>query len=335
MSSLVRRAETKKQAGSARHENEPKNPARRKFLIGLGAIGVLVLLRYGAPKIIDFISPDNSEEPSGEINEVKYYLRQWEDEVGSDKSKLEKKLPQIARLAAAYFSVQMMEMFPERKADYDKENFKDKVIFMDKNSFEEKKRTGSCGVEDPSDTDIWAFVDTAEDNQKIYFNKDFNFGLRPVPKCFEVILHELTHLSAHKRVYVQPIVSTRVPASISYEQGLTAYVKKDELSTPTEKCFTLYRSQAEETVVDHNARKLFSLLGLTFHGGKYEDWVNNYNEQVINRLYGGNYKELLGYQQLTQPTEFFRSIGRKLIGGTLNAKVEEEVGSDYMIRLLS
>lgn len=329
------RAEKGRQARRTNHNNEPTDPSRRKFLIaaGLGVAG-LALSAYGVPKIIDLLSPDKPEEFSGDIDEVRFYLGQWENEVGTDRGKLEKKLPQIVQLSTAYFSAQMTEMFPERKADYDKKIFKDKVVIMDKNSFVEKHKSSACGATDPSDGDIWGFVDTAENNEKIYINKDFNFGTRPVPGYFKVMLHELTHIASRKKVYSQPISSYNVPVKVSYEQGLAAFAREERLDTPSSKCFTRYRYQADEAVVDHNARELFSSLGLTFQGSPYDNLVKNYKEQVIDKLYEGNYKELLGYQQLTQPTEFFRSIGRKLIGGPLDAKVEEEIGSNYMISLL-
>jgi len=88
-----------------------------------------------------------------------------------------------------------------------------------------------------------------------------------------------------------------------------ALVRDNNLSAVNNReCVIRYRSQIEEAVVEHAALKLLGRLNFSFQKiSDYEQFVKDYDQKVLVALYGGDYRELLDYQQQTRQHASFTS----------------------------
>lgn len=320
-----------------RHELHPSrskrkspdfDPTRRELLkaLGLGALGLIASGIANRPEIKLLI---NLPEFSGEADETRSYLLKWDNEIQKDSNKLKEHLPQIASLAISYFSRQMIEMFPQRQADYDKKRFENAFIFLNTEDFLNKQKISRCN--EPPDMRILGFADVADD-KVVYVNRNLIFDSNPVSQYFLTMLHELQHLAPPKKSYSPEINFAGIPEPISYERGLIAFARDNSLSIINgRECVVRYRHQIEEAVAEHSALELLSRVGFNIRwSSAYDQFVKDYEQKVIIPLYGGDHKELLDYQQQTKPNDFFRSIGRKVMGGPAEEIVEIAKGDSFI-----
>lgn len=114
------------QAQYSRSFNEAKRK-RNKFLVsrrrvvtgiaGVAAVGTTAVV-FG-PKVVESLLPyEEPPEFDGSVEQTKLLLERWNWEVGSNKDRLVDYAPKITKLASAYFSTQMQEIYPDKKTKY-------------------------------------------------------------------------------------------------------------------------------------------------------------------------------------------------------------------------
>lgn len=311
----MRKPEVIEQASHLLSTNPRLN--RRTFLavLGLGAVALACQSRSQEtqPKPT---STKQKEGFSGERNETRRLLDQWAFEANNSPDKVIEYLPKIANLAIAYFSQEMSRMFPDRKEQYDPLAYKGKVNFLDKDSF--FKAAGECNIQ------IYLGFVNFEGDTLININKERPGVNTRVEVFFPEILHGLFRFAPPRKEYPQGKQIIGIPEPIHYEKGIVAYAKR-----PVKNCGALYRREVDEAVARHATIELMSRLGYAAVGSSYDTSVI-YQDNILTPLYGGDFRELLGYHQQTQPDKFFQSVGGRRFGESLPPEVKEQFGDQYL-----
>lgn len=296
--------------------------------VGLSALVTLGLVNYQS--YFGIRKEKKEEEFSGEIEQTRAYLKKWEEEtrLAAERAKgfnefPEEYFPKIADLATAFFSRQM---------GYDRKRFEDSIFFLNENEFSTIAYDKSCDdIPSPA-----VGASTPINEEKIYIRKKrISEAKSPLLTTFSYILHELHHVSAPLEKYNPPIQVTGLDKPVSYKRGLLAAIlRDDEKNTSEKECLDLYtyRINLDEAVVQDSTDRLLLLLGIAM-SHDYKEWVSLYRDNVLNRFYNGDNKELLSYQQKTQSSFFFQSVGEKL--GVKEPHEQIDAGDNFLKNLFN
>ncbi len=310
----------------SKRERKRQAKITRRRLFGLSLVAVIGLPLAAAiyANRAAFLGQRKEEEFTGEADQTKAYLKKWEDEVKGLPELPEEYFPKIADLATAFFSRQM---------GYDKERFKNNIVFQNEDEFSTIAYDKSCNdIPSPA-----VGASTPIDKEKIAYirKKRINKANSPLLTAFSYVLHELHHVSAPLEKYDPPIQIIGLDKPVSYKRGLLAAVLRDgEKNTPEKECIDLYtyRINLEEAVVQDSTDRLLLLLEIAM-SHDYKEWVSLYRDSVLNRFYNGDNKELLSYQQKTQSSSFFQSVGEKL--GIKEPHEQIDAGDNYLKSLFN
>lgn len=305
-------------------EGEPKfsrRVSRREFnQVALATLGLALLNACGGietPAKVKKVPTKESLVFSGNRDETKMLLNQWARETSNRPDKVGEYLPNTAKLAIAYFSSEMSSILPNRKQQYDEFKNRAKVELLDEESFFSKLSQCNASVDRTGLTAV-----DIHDEKTIILNREPPLQARRIDSYFIVILYSSFLLSPPRKEYPNGKHIKDIPEPVRYERGLVAFSEQ-----PKSNCGNLYRLQIEGAVAIHSTRELLRRIGLNLIPGSiYNEIAEKYQNQIIIPLYGGNFAELLEYQQETNSDEFFRSIGKKLNGNSLSSQEQLDLG---------
>lgn len=305
---------------------------RRRLIFGGSAAAAVAstVLAVGGPRAVELIFRQENvsipEEFSGELEETRSVLALFDKEIGKDPRKLEKHLPQVVKLATAYFSKQMGEIFPERRNDYDKERFKDRFNFVSESELILRRKEWVC---DTSGREILA---TADPLSGRIFMSPAGAGKAarlntPTKLAFQIAIHELLHASAKFKEGVEG-TPTEKGERIDFKKGLMWHRINLE-RREDQKCYQNKWSDLEETVVEHTALEFSNKVAPIVSDSSYSGWASNYNASIISQKFGGRFEELLNFQQTTNLDAFLATIGEKFMQG--EAPYEQKIQNGIFV----
>lgn len=302
---------------------------RRVFLVTGGSVGAAVGVGAAfGPRVWDIFSKKDEPEPfSGEVEETRQYLAKWEAEVARNPNAVETYFPKIRDLAIAYFT-NRMNSYIERDMNPRMRDIKNKILFLPEGEYVKKIDRFCVEREFVPGANTPAFHSVAEST--IFLNKDYYLKNKSVTLVFVDMTHELHHAAPLRKTYTPPIRVLGMPEEVIAEEGLTAIVtyEKGDCSTVAGR-----RIEIEEIVVHDSTMRMVGELGLQIPAGPYDRNVSRYRTMVLAPLFGGDFRELLGYHQATEPDKFFQSIGQRIQPGT---SLEEQLfaGTEHILRFI-
>ncbi len=267
------------------------------------------------------VQTEPEKEYSGEIEETKGLLSKWNTEIGQDGKKLEKQAPHIVKLATKYFGKQMSSMFPEKASDYSYDRLKNRVSLVSGQELDNKLVDISCGMATKVPPDAEAVTDPS--NAQINISPSKIARLNPKYRVtqyasgiFLTTLHELMHSSVTRTRHTPPVLLFGHNMPVDIEVGLDGFAINRGLSARYKKeCLMSSQSlpPIEELVVEDAAMELASLVGAENQNSRLIYENSKYREK-IRSLFGGDYKELLRYQQFSNIEGYLVAVGSKLGG---------------------
>lgn len=269
------------------------------------------------------VGPEQSEF-TGEVEETKALIKQWNAEVGADQQKLEQYMPRITQLAAAYFSNQMAEMFPQKSAQYNKQALSAVFTILDEQSF--AKKAVNCSGK-PFDSLVPAFND---EDGKIYLNlqrlwKGMMYKQNAAETAMLMSVHELMHNAAPRVKHNPPVMIEGSAKSITSQKGLILYAEeKDGIQCSAS---VSYWTDQEEIVVEDGITDLMQRIDVVNRESRYMPLVNNYRNRVLI-IPGINRQMLLERQQSSDVIGFIRSIGKAVMGESSTRVKQINVGGN-------
>lgn len=318
---------------------------QRRTLLKIGIPTVVLVAGGGAVaatgvgrnilQLLGSSEPEREQEFSGEAEDTRKKIQALQQEVSEGKKTFKEQIPHITDLSVAYFVSEMQKMFPERKDQYNRVTIKNKIRFFDNKGYiDDKKGCGqnNSGVDPMSSPPHKEYMRV---NQDYYLERK---GLEIVQIMVHDFLHEFHHLVSPLK---ERAIGTRVlgvSEPITHEKGLTAFVLK-----PGDQCGgTFSRGSIEEPVVEDSALRLSEKIGfipIRIEDKAYADSVAIYRARFINPSsdqggFGGDHRELLGYQQSTDPDLFFSAIGRRNYPAVVDKQELIRLGTALVIRTM-
>ena len=314
-----------------------KNQENRRFLLKAGTVGLLsaAAAGLGLNQLFGRRQQPGSEtsqqipSPSKPLSNqdllpretIQYYLtqlRNFDEEIMKNPNRFREFAPKIGDLAAAYFSNQM---------GYDKARYLGKMHFLSEDEFRERVTNNPDCIDVNSDDTALASI--------FIESQDINFNLtrilaKSIPKSgqghpatglFSVTIHELHHHSA-------PVLSFN---NNPYKLKGALFLQPNQAGYS---CPEGVRLELEEAIVQDSTERMLNKLGLSMRPSEqYIKWVNLYKENIINKLFEGDHKQLLRLHQETKQDEFFTLVGLKLGSPSAQARqAGEEYISDVLVQ---
>ena len=248
-------------------------------------------------------------EFSGDVEETRALIKQWNTEVGSDQRKLERYFPRISQLAAAYFSRQMTEMFPEKAAQYNKQHLAAVFKIVDEQSF--AKKAVECNGT-PFDSLTPAF--NGEDGNIYITSQRLWKGMKNKTNIAETAMlmdvHELMHHSAPRIVHAPTMVEGS-DRPITSRKGLVLYAEQKEgvLCSAT----VSYWGDQEEIIAEDGITELMQRIGVANTESRYIPGIYNYRNRILT-IPGLSREQLLERQQSSDVMGLILIIGSAAIG---------------------
>ncbi len=310
--------------------NSRENPQRRSVIKGLGgtllfgAVGVgLRQLFSSPPKEVRLDNTQPTENPKDEISSYRDRLVSLNNETYAatlkDPDKFKEIAPRIADLATAFFCQEM---------GYDPARYSGKFSFEWNNDYIKRRENSSGCIDTTTSDDQYAY--TKGDSQEISFNltkhlygdvSNQTLSKDAAIMLFNTTLHELHHVTS-------PVISLDNQNGPPVKQrGLGLLLPRSSGNKPGLQCYIPNRVQLEEAIVEHSTQKMLDKLRISPPAvSSYNIWVERYQKGIINKLFHGDYTQLLKLHQQTKQDDFFRLIGQKLgaSSGTLIT-----AGEDY------
>lgn len=286
---------------------------RRKILIGTGAaLGLTASAVVFGPQIIEPLLPyDEPQEYDGSIEQTRFLIDRWNKKVGENSDSFNEYAPKITRLASAYFSRQMQDIYPEKKNEH-ATSLEDKTTIL---SLEEYNQQNTCDEELPEP----GYVDP--NTQNIIFVpqalkiEELRHPSNVAKTFFLVALHEYLHLTARIRRDFQGMTMVQysekfIGKKMDEAQGLR-FTYTDRVSPQGEKCGRSWWDQLEEMVVEDAATELAAKVNIENQESSYINLVRGYRLQIINKLGKDARWELLRFQQNSDLDGYLAYIGNR------------------------
>lgn len=281
-----------------------------------------------------------SSQPKGEfsggVEETKQTIQQLQKEINEGKRTFEGELKRIVDLTASYYSSEMQQMFPARREQYNRQAIKGKVMLLTQDEY--LKSAAEC-KEIKSDTAERNPLVTISLKGIIHVNKDYYARRKNVGLMVHDLIHEFHHLTAVLKEKPRGTRVLGIPEEITHEKGLGALsrVKPD-----SDNCVNVNRASMEEPVVEDSTLRMSEKIDIKLAPDEmaYARSVSAYRSVLVNPPvaaggFGGDHRELLNYQQITEPDLFFGSIGKRRFPQVASRDEQIRLGTFFAIQNFS
>jgi hypothetical protein len=280
----------------------PSNPIARGIVAA-----ALLTLSYGGYRFLT--NEDRPSETASIVDQLKYsdsVIKQHPDRAVDEAKR-------IFTLAARDVCTEVL---------CDPRKFDGTNIYLSDFDFQNRSRINS-GCKNPQiPTDVQATAG-AFDNQIIFNISGLTLNLvskQPWTNPAETIYlesgHEILHANTPLKEpnFPQFITDSKTGQQVKVDlnKGLGSWVETPSDALPGRKCYTLYRQQIEELIVQDAIERITRRAGITNLPPVYPRLTLLYRSRVLEPYFGGDNRPLLLLQQQSDQVHFFSLIGEKL-----------------------